>query len=590
MTVLGEFGKSAGLSTVTSEDGEPVLAVDSLSITYGRGDKEQMAVDDISFALAPGEIVALVGESGSGKTSVANAILGLLPRAGRVTAGRIQILGAEIVGKSDRELRHIRGQVVGLVPQDPMVSLNPTMRIGQQIGETVRLRGVPRRSVPAEVFEYIERAGLDEPRVRARQYPHELSGGIRQRALIANALAGRPKVIVADEPTSALDVTVQRRMLDHLERLVNEDQIALILITHDLAVASDRANRVIVMRHGRVVEQGPSREVLANPKDAYTQSLVALAPSFAFRSAVEVVRERGEPGQQSSFRAFPAPPQPEFRPILQLEDIVKDFRRRSAPKESRDLRVLDHVSFAVPPHQTLALVGESGRGKTTLMRIAMGLIRPTSGRVIFDGTDITDLKWAQMRPYRKRFQLVHQDPFSSLDPRFTIEQSIVEPLIAYKIGDRRSRHERVHELLDAVGLPSAYETRLPAELSGGQRQRVAIARALSLKPDLVMLDEPVSALDVSVQAQILELLAKLQRELGVAYLFITHDLTVVTQVAQYVAVLGAAGIAETGPTQHVFESPQSVETRALIEAIPGQRYQDEVLGSEAVTVSTVARG
>jgi peptide/nickel transport system ATP-binding protein len=551
----------------------PVLNVEHLSIAYGRGADAETAVNDVSLSLHAGETLALVGESGSGKTSVANAILGLLPANGRVTGGRIEILGQDIVGCSESQLRRIRGRVVGLVPQDPMVSLNPTMRVGQQVAETVRLRGVPRRSVPAEVFEFLERAGLEEPRIRARQYPHELSGGLRQRVLIANALAGLPAVIVADEPTSALDVTVQRRMLDHLERLVQEQQIALVLITHDLAVASDRAHRVVVMQRGRTVEEGPSREILTNPRHPYTQQLLAVAPGFSFRAAIEVTGERGgaaQPGGQPVSLA--EGPTPDATPILALRGIVKDFRRPAAPKSARILRVLDNVSFEVPAHSTLALVGESGRGKTTLMRIAMRLQAPTAGRVFFDGTDITDLKWSSLRPFRKRFQLVHQDPFSSLDPRFTVEQSVVEPLIAYRVGDRAGRRARARELLEEVALPASFLHRRPAELSGGQRQRVAIARALSLNPDLVMLDEPVSALDVSIQAQILELLARLQRELGVAYLFITHDLAVVAQVADRVAVLGADGIAESGETREVFAHPRSEDTRQLIDAIPGRRY------------------
>jgi len=566
---------AAGLS-----DGR-IVTVERVSIAYRKGDLQRTAVDDVSLSLRAGEILAVVGESGSGKTTLANAMLGLLPPAGRVLEGRISILGYDIVGRSDKELRSIRGHVVGLIPQDPMVSLNPTMRIGQQIGETVRLRGVPRRSVPAEVYEFLDKAGLEEPQLRARQYPFELSGGIRQRALIANALAGRPRAIVADEPTSALDVTVQRRMLDHLDRLVREEGIALILITHDLAIASDRADRVIVMKQGRVVEEGASREVLENPQDAYTKRLLEVAPGFAFRHTVEVGSEPSKtdhvpagpllaPASRGSAGVVHA-----ATPVLALEDVVQDFPRRGAGAgEAKVHRVLDGVSFEVPPHETLALVGESGRGKTTLMRIAMRLARPTAGRVIFDGEDITNLSWSALRPFRKRFQLVHQDPFSSLDPKFTVEQSIVEPLVSYKVGDRRSRRARAAELLDQVALPGSYLQRRPAELSGGQRQRVAIARALSLKPDLVMLDEPVSALDVSVQAQILDLLASLQRELGVAYLFITHDLAVVAQVAHRIAVLGTGKLAEVGLTHQVFENPQSEITRQLLDAIPGRRWLD----------------
>jgi peptide/nickel transport system ATP-binding protein len=556
----------------------PVLSLDHVSIAYGDGERTSEAVHEVSLTLQAGEILALVGESGSGKTSIANAILGLLPRGGKVTQGRIEILGQDIVGRPEKYLRHIRGQVIGLVPQDPMVSLNPTMRIGQQVGETVRLRGVPRPSIPAEVYWYLERAGLDEPAVRARQYPHELSGGIRQRALIANALAGKPKVIVADEPTSALDVTVQRRMLDHLEQLVHEEQIALILITHDLAIASDRADRVTVMSKGRIVEEGPSRNVLTQPRNPYTKQLLAAAPVFSVRSPATAVANRGqgEPAAADAGVPVPAAATSPQTPVLALDQVVKEFHRRSAPRASRALRVLDGVSLSVPPRETLAVVGESGRGKTTLVRIAMGLQQPTSGRVYFDGTDITDLSWRRLRPLRRRFQFVHQDPYSSLDPRLTIEQSVVEPLVSHGIGNRKARHARALELLEEVALPRTCLSRRPRELSGGQRQRVAIARALSIRPDLIMLDEPVSALDVSVQAQILGLLADLQRELGIAYLLVTHDLAVVAQVAQQVAVLGAGGtVVESGPTRNVFRDPRAEETRQLLDAIPGRRLTTE---------------
>ncbi len=586
MSIADRFSRTVQTPAVPADG--TVLQLDHVSISYGRGDRARPAVHDVSLSMRPGEVLAVVGESGSGKTSIANSILGLLPPGGTVVGGRIQVAGVDIVGQPDNALRAIRGRVVGLVPQDPLVSLNPTMRVGQQVGETVRLRGVPRRSIPAEVFEYLERAGLDDPALRARQYPHELSGGIRQRALIANALAGRPKLIVADEPTSALDVTVQRRMLDHLDRLVREEGIALLLITHDLAVASDRADRVIVMRRGRVVEEGASREVLVSPRDPYTRRLLAVAPGFSFRSALEGTLARtalagtvagtqiaGNAGERNAAGSAAAASATTPAPVLSLENIVKDFRRRGAVAGASGgvVRVLDGVSIQVPPASTLALVGESGRGKTTLMRIAMRLLSPTSGQVIFDGTDVTTLRWGQLRPFRKRFQLVHQDPFSSLNPKFSVEQSIMEPLVANRIGNRATRRARAIELLDQVALPSSYLQRRPAELSGGQRQRVAIARALSLKPDLVMLDEPASALDVSVQAQILELLVGLQRELGVAYLFITHDLAVVAQVAHEVAVLGAGTIAESGPVQAVFRAPQSDYTRQLLDAIPGRRWQ-----------------
>jgi peptide/nickel transport system ATP-binding protein len=546
---------------------DPVLRVSGLVIAYGRHGRFQQAVKGVDFAVAAGETLAIVGESGSGKTSVANAVLGLLPAGGQVQGGRIEVLGRDIVGAKERALRQIRGRVIGLVPQDPMVSLNPTMRIGQQIGETVRLRGgVNKRSVPAEVIEALERAGLDNPVLRSRQYPHQLSGGMRQRALIANALAGKPKILVADEPTSALDATVQRKMLDHLEYLVTEAGISLLLITHDLAVASDRADRILVMQHGRIVEEGTSEQVLESPRDPYTKRLLAAAPGISVGDTLDRSARRAGPSLDAHRR------QPSVGgPILRLENIVKEFHLPGGRGEAGRFRALDGVSLDVPRGQTLALVGESGSGKTTAMRIGMRLDTPMSGKVEFDGTDITSLSWRHVRRLRQGFQLVHQDPFSSLDPKFTVQNSIVEPLVSFGIGTSASRVARAEELLDQVGLPRSFLLRRPAELSGGQRQRVAIARALALKPKLVLLDEPVSALDVSVQAQILDLLGVLQRELGLSYFFITHDLAIVAEIADQVAVMDRGRIVETGATRDIFTNPQSEQTRQLIDAIPGRR-------------------
>jgi len=526
-----------------------VLDIRDLSIAYrSRGRYPDVnAVVGVDLTVAPGETVAVVGESGSGKSTLAAAVLGLLPGAGTVTGGSIEVAGRPVVGASERDLRAIRGRVVALVPQDPNVSLNPTLRIGPQIAEAVRRRpDVDRRSVDAEVIAALEAAGLDEPVLRARQYPHELSGGMRQRVLIAAALAGSPRLLIADEPTSALDVTVQKRILDHLELLVAERGISLLLITHDLGVAADRADRVLVMQAGRLVEQGPPQAILVAPQHPYTRALIEAAPGLSDQGRV-VPR----------FTEVPDAPE-----ILRIENVVKDFPR---------VRALDGVSFSLRAGQTLALVGESGSGKTTALRIALGLEKPSTGKVYFEGQDITEQGWRALRPLRRRFQLVHQNPFSSLDPKFTVLQTVTEPLVSFREGDRASRRERAAELLEQVDLPKDYLSRRPAELSGGQRQRVAIARALALKPDLILLDEPVSALDVRVQEQILRLLVGLQNELGVSYLFISHDLAVVAQVSHQVAVLRRGSVVESGLTADVFDHPQNEYTRELLAAIAGRR-------------------
>jgi peptide/nickel transport system ATP-binding protein len=532
-----------------------LVDIKGLDVGYVRHRQVHPAVIGLDLTVGPGEVVAIVGESGSGKTTTANALIGLLPPAGRITAGSAVVDGVQTAGASERVLRGLRGSVVGLIPQDPMVGLNPTKRIGAQIAEAVRLRGIAGPAAQAEVLEFLDLAGVPDPRLRARQYPHELSGGLRQRALIAAALAGRPKLIIADEPTSALDVTVQKRILDHLGGLVQEQGISLLIITHDLAIAADRADRVVVMQHGRKVEEGGPAAILGTPKERYTRQLIASAPRLAH--AGRVVPRFDVRGQQ--------PPEP----ILRLTDVSKTFASNDLRRGARGFNALEQVSVTVPRGQTHALVGESGCGKTTTLRIALGLETATSGSVVLDGDEIAGLSWNRLRPLRRKAQLVHQDPFATLDPKFTIGQSITEPLVSFRIGTRKSRLERARELLDQVALPASYLDRLPSELSGGQRQRVAIARALALRPGLIMLDEPVSALDVLVQEQILQLLADLQAALGLSYLFVSHDLAVVAEISHTVSVMSHGRVVEEGPVAEVFTNPRSSYTRELIDAIPG---------------------
>ncbi|MEU0542295.1 ABC transporter ATP-binding protein [Nocardia sp. NPDC005978] len=532
----------------------PIVEISGLSAGYLTGGSVVGAVDDVSLSVRPGEIVALVGESGSGKSTTAHAVIGLLPDNARIIGGSIRVGGVEIVGAREKTVRSLRGATVGLIPQDPMVGLNPTRQIGTQVAEAVRLRGIRGPAVDVEVLGILRTAGLDDPEHHVHRYPHELSGGQRQRVLIAIALAGRPDLIIADEPTSALDVTVQARILDHLESLVRDSGIALLIITHDLAVAADRADRVIVMRQGRIVESGTPAKILVAPADAYTRRLIAAAPALANGGVpAPHFRETGAEG-------LPA--------ILEIDAVSKQFR---ATRRGRRVVALDEVSLRVPAGRTHAVVGESGSGKSTLLRLAMGLEPPTSGAVRFDGTDLAGLSWRRQRPLRRRFQLVQQNPYAALDPRFTVRDSVIEPLVSYRIGSRAERRARAGELLDAVALPRTALNRLPDELSGGQRQRVAIARALSLRPDLVLLDEPVSALDVSVQEQILELLLELQRRFGLAYLFVSHDLSVIAKIAHTVSVLDRGKVVEAGSVADVFGDPRDIRTQRLLAAIPGRR-------------------
>ena len=532
----------------------PLIEVTDLHVSYRASGQSTPAVRGVSFTVQRGETLAIVGESGSGKSTLANALLGLLPGNASIDKGQLRIDGKEVTHASEREWQRLRGRTVSLVPQDPMVGLNPTLRIGQQIGEAlIQAQGRRYLTVDADIIELLERVGLDQPLLRARQYPHELSGGMRQRVLIAIALAGNPRLIIADEPTSALDVTVQRRILDHLQNLVAERGISLLIITHDLAVAADRADRLLVMKDGQLIEQGPPAQVLEYPSQPYTRALIEAAPAFSTRA-----------------RLSPIPAANGAR-LLSVEGISKTFQLPRHKGEPSSFQALQGVSLEVYPGQTVAIVGESGSGKSTALRIALGLEQPTEGRIVFDGQDVTNLSWREFRPLRQRMQLVQQNPFAALDPRMTIFESVIEPLVSFGRLKGQELEHAARKLMERVHLPVTFLDRLPRELSGGQRQRVAIARALSLQPDLLLLDEPVSALDVSVQAQILDLLAELQAELGLAYLLVSHDLAVVANVAHQVLVLRHGKVVEQGTTDQVFKDPQAAYTRELLAAVPGQK-------------------
>jgi peptide/nickel transport system ATP-binding protein len=523
---------------------EPLLEVDNLEVSFG----DVPAVLGAGFRLMPGQRVAVVGESGSGKSTTAHAVLGLLPGAGRVTGGRIQLRGEDITHADEKRLRRLRGREIGLVPQDPMSNLNPVARVGRQVAETLVVHGMASpREAPARAVEILAEAGLPEPARRARQYPHEFSGGMRQRVLIAIGLACRPDLLIADEPTSALDVTVQRQILDHLEKLTHELGTALLLVTHDLGLAVDRADQVVVMSKGKVVEAGPARQILTDPQHEYTRRLVAAAPSLATPR-----RRTAEPSTDDL--------------VVEVDGVSKEYRMRG---RSGVLRAVDDVSFTVGRGRTTAIVGESGSGKTTTARMVLGLVPATSGTIRLDGTEVVGLRGARLRAARRAMQPVFQDPYASLDPTFTVERLITEPLRIFGVGDRAERQARVLELLEQVALSATLAQRYPNELSGGQRQRVAIARALAVGPRLVVCDEAVSALDVLVQDQILKLLDSLQNELGLSYLFISHDLAVVRAIAHDVVVMRGGRVVEQGTVDRVLNSPADPYTQQLLDAIPG---------------------
>jgi peptide/nickel transport system ATP-binding protein len=523
-----------------------ILDIEDLSIAYRENGQARRVVHGVSFSVAAGEVVALVGESGSGKTTTAQAVIGLLAENGEVEAGSIRIGGVEVSSWNDRRFNAIRGKVVSLIPQDPGASLNPVMTVGKQVGEVFRLAGQRGEAHIRElVISLFERVGLSDPALRYDQYPHELSGGMKQRVLIASAIALRPRLIIADEPTSALDVTVQRRILDLIDDLRRETGTAVLLVTHDLGVAADRADRVIVLRHGRIQETGKTTDVLEKPTSDYTRQLLADAPALA----------------ESAYREAPSATDP----VLSVENLIKDF----ALGRGGSFRAVDDVSFSVSAGTTHAIVGESGSGKTTTIRTLVGFETPTGGEVRVLGQAIGKLRPDALRQLRKTIQLVHQNPFSSLDPLMSVEKIIEEPLLNFERLSGAERHARVRETLDRVGLHADLLQRRPRALSGGQRQRVAIARALVLEPHILVLDEAVSALDVTVQAQILRLLVDLQERLGLAYVFVTHDLAVVRQIAHRVTVMQAGKAVETGAVRDVFDNPVSPYTRDLIAAIPG---------------------
>ncbi|SEG88289.1 peptide/nickel transport system ATP-binding protein [Nonomuraea solani] len=538
-----------------------LLDVRDLVVSYdGR-----RSVDGVSFSVEPGQVVAVVGESGSGKTTTALAVIGLLPGNASVDSGGVRLGEADLTGWSDRRLRHIRGARIGLVPQDPANSLDPVKTVGAQIGEVLRIhRAGDRRTIRRRVLDLLARVGLPDPETRARQYPHELSGGMRQRVLIAIAIALRPSLIIADEPTSALDVTVQRRILDLIDDLRTEYGTAVLLVTHDLGVAASRSDHLVVMKDGRVVEQGPTATVLAAPEADYTKRLLADAPALSARpfrdppalSARPFTDQPALSGRSFTGRPASSAHPSADQPAIVVRDLVKEFRVGRRP-----FRAVDGAGFEVRRGTTHALVGESGSGKTTTARMVARFATPTSGTVSIAGAP-------DGRHFRRHVQLVYQNPYGSLDPRQSIEEIVAEPLRNFGLGDRAARRARVAELLDRVALPRDVSARRPRELSGGQRQRVAIARALAAGPEVIVLDEAVSALDVTVQAQILDLLERLQRDLGLTYLFISHDLAVVRQISHTVSVMSKGRIVETGTTRQVFTEPRHEYTRELLAAIP----------------------
>ena len=603
-TVTELILEGAEKAEIHPDDANPLLKITDLEVTFTTSTGIVPAVRGANLTIYPGQTVAIVGESGSGKSTTAAAVIGLLPGTGKVTAGSIQFDGKELTNMSSKEWIELRGSGIGLVPQDPMSNLNPVLRVGTQVKEALLANNiVPRSEAGERVTELLEHAGLPDGERRAKQYPHEFSGGMRQRVLIAIGLASRPKLLIADEPTSALDVTVQRRILDHLETLTKEMGTAVLFITHDLGLAAERAEQLVVMHRGRIVESGPALEILQHPQHPYTKRLVSAAPSLA-SARIESAHARGITHTEEELTGSAKNVSSEE--MIRVEHLTKEFHIRGAKGEASKLLAVNDVSFTLRRGKTLAVVGESGSGKSTAANMILHLLEPTSGKIFFDGEDTSTYSEAQLFALRRRLQAVFQNPYGSLDPMYSIFRIIEEPLRIHSYGtkayaqqeverakaagrdpepwavaaleghsesDKKLREARVAELLDLVALPGSAMRRYPNELSGGQRQRVAVARALALNPEVIVLDEAVSALDVLVQNQILHLLNDLQAELGLSYLFITHDLAVVRQIADDVVVMEKGRLVEANTTDALFNHPVQDYTRELIEAVPGRKIQ-----------------
>jgi len=556
---------------------KPLVEIRDLEIGFETQGGVIHALKGVSFDIYPGETVAIVGESGSGKSTTAHGIINLLPENGSILGGQVLFEGKDLAQAKQTDLYKVRGRDIGFVPQDPMSNLNPVWSVGFQVREAIKANGIAskKKEVNQRAIQVLKEAGLADAERRMAQYPHQFSGGMRQRVLIGIGLAANPKLLIADEPTSALDVTVQRVILDHLESLTRERNTALLLITHDLGLAAERATKLIVMYQGKIVEAGPSLEILQNPQHPYTKRLIASAPSLASQriSGTHVDHVGGpEAGIDVADIAASherARAKADAKPIVEVKDLTKIYSIRKGNFKSEPLRAVDSISFSVHKGTTLALVGESGSGKTTAAKMVLGLEKPTSGEITVAGTQLAGISKKDLFDVRRKMQPVFQDPYGSLDPQRSIGAIIGEPLRVHKVGDDGSRADRVNELLEQVSLPNEVAKRYPNELSGGQRQRVAIARALALKPEIVVLDEAVSALDVLVQAQILQLLADLQSELDLTYLFITHDLAVVRVVADEIAVMEEGKIVESGTADQIFSNAQQEYTQKLLEAIPG---------------------
>ncbi|MEA2876527.1 MAG: peptide/nickel transport system ATP-binding protein ddpF [Hyphomicrobiales bacterium] len=533
-------------------DAKPVLDVQGLTVRLPAGADRLNAVENVSFAVAPGEIVCVVGESGSGKSVTAHAVMGLLPPGQlTATAGRVLLEGEDLLLKSPAEIRRIRGDRISMIFQEPMTALNPVMKVGDQIAEVLDIHTrLGERERRARVLDVMQSVHLPEPERMIDVYPHQLSGGQRQRIMIAAALVLDPVLLIADEPTTALDVTTQAQILKLIKELRERRNTGVLFITHDFGVVAEVAHRVVVMQHGRVVEQGRTEDVLRRPRDDYTRMLIRSVPSLS-------------PPVREPITAAPI--------VLQTTDLNKTYASGGFFAKRREVKAVKDVNLQVRRGETLGVVGESGSGKSTVARCIARLIEPTDGAILIEGADVAKLGARALRPHRKRVQIVFQDPYRSLNPRRTVGAAITEGPVNFGMAEKEAV-ERARQLMRLVGLdPDALE-RFPHQFSGGQRQRICIARALAMEPEILVADEPVSALDVSVQAQVLELIDDVRKRFNLAVLFITHDLRVAAQVCDRIAVMHKGEVVEEGSTAAVFAAPKHAYTRALFDSAPGKNF------------------
>ncbi len=553
----------------------PLLDVQNLTTSFRRDGAWREVVHGVSFTVHPRETVALVGESGSGKSVSALSLMRLTPRDSSRSGGRALFEGRDLLALPEAEMRRIRGDAIAMVFQEPMTSLNPVLTIGFQIAEGLMLhRGLDRAAAEAEAVRLLDRVRIPAARSRLHDYPHRFSGGMRQRVVIAMALACRPKLLIADEPTTALDVTVQAQILDLLKSLQDEEGMAVLFITHDMGVVAEIADRTVVMRHGRAVEAGDTAAIFRGAEHPYTRALLSSVPKLG--SMAGEPRPLRFPIVSTTTGAVDVPPalpdalKPAERPILQVSGLTTRFDIRGGllGRAKGRVHAVENVSFDLRAGETLSLVGESGCGKSTTGRSVLRLIEPVAGAVLLDGEDVLKLGPSALRERRKAMQMIFQDPFASLDPRMTVGKAIAEPILLNRLATRAEARARTADLLTRVGLSPDMAGRFPHEFSGGQRQRVCIARALAVRPKLIVADESVSALDVSVKAQVVNLMLELQASLGLAFLFISHDMAVVERVSHRVAVMYLGEIVEMGPRASIFGSPQHPYTKRLLAAVP----------------------